>query len=77
MSVPVCLKTGSTVWHFSRYYLGSEPYVRRGSPPIMQRVLGPALVVTSAGVLATGVLLAVTGPGLRVQKLHQYFFLLG
>jgi hypothetical protein len=30
---PVCLKTGSTVWRFSRYYLGSEPYVRRGSRP--------------------------------------------
>lgn len=73
---PVCLKTGSTVWRFSRYYLGSEPYVRRGPPPTAQRVLGPALVITSAGVLATGVLLAVTGPGLRLQKLHQYFFLL-
>ena len=27
---PVGLKIGSTVWRFSRYYLGSEPYVRRG-----------------------------------------------
>jgi hypothetical protein len=73
---PVCLKIGSTVWRFSRYYLGSEPYVRRGPPPMLQRVLGPALVITSAGVLGTGVLLALTGPGLRLQKLHQYFFYL-
>jgi hypothetical protein len=73
---PVCLKIGSTVWRFSRYYLGSEPYVRRGPPPTLQRVLGPALVITSAGVLGTGVLLALTGPGLRLQKLHQYFFYL-
>jgi hypothetical protein len=73
---PVCLKTGSTVWRFARYYLGSQPYVRRGPPPTLQRVLGPALVITSAGVLATGVLLAVTGPDFRLQKLHQYFFYL-
>ncbi len=73
---PVCLKTGSTVWRFSRYYLGSQPYVRRGAPPTLQRVLGPALVITSAGVLGTGILLALTGPDLRWQKLHQYFFLL-
>ena len=73
---PVCLKIGSTVWRFSRYYLGSEPYVRRGPPATLQRVLGPVLVITSAGVLGTGVLLALTGPGLRLQKLHQYFFYL-
>jgi hypothetical protein len=73
---PVCLKTGSTVWRFCRYYLGSAPYVRRGPPPTLQRVLGPALVIASAGVLGTGVLLALTGPDLRLQKLHQYVFLL-
>jgi hypothetical protein len=73
---PVCLKIGSTVWRFSQYYLGSQPYVRRGPPPMLQRVLGPALVIASAGVLGTGVLLALSGPDLRLQKLHQYFFLL-
>lgn len=73
---PVGLKIGSTVWRFCRYYLGSEPYVQRGPPPTLQRVLGPVLVLTSAGVLGTGVLLALTGPGLRLQKLHQYFFYL-
>ena len=73
---PVCLKTGSTVWRFSRYYLGSQPYVRRGPPPTLQRVLGPVLVLTSAGVLGTGVLLAVTGPGSSWGRLHQLFFYL-
>jgi hypothetical protein len=38
----------------------SAPYVRRGPPPTPQRVLGPALVLTSAAVLGTGVLLAFT-----------------
>lgn len=73
---PVCVKIGSTVWRFCRYYLGSEPYVRRGPPPMTQRVLGPALVVTSAGVLGTGVLLAVGGPGGGWEKPHQMFFYL-
>ena len=73
---PVCLKIGSTMWRFARYYLGSQPYVQRGPPPTLQRVLGPALILASAGVLGTGVLLALTGPDLRLQKLHQYFFLL-
>jgi hypothetical protein len=73
---PVCVKIGSTVWRFCRYYLGSEPYVRRGPPPMTQRVLGPALVVTSVGVLGTGVLLAVGGPGGAWEKPHQLFFYL-
>ena len=73
---PVALKIGSTVWRFIRYYTGSEPYVHRGPPPTPQRVLGPALVLTSAAVLGTGVLLAFTGPDLVWQKLHQLSFYL-
>jgi hypothetical protein len=71
---PVCLKIGSTVWRFARYYAGSEPYVRRGPPPTPQRVLGPVLIITSVGVLGTGVLLAFSGPGGPWGKLHQLFF---
>jgi hypothetical protein len=73
---PVSLKIGSTFWRFGRYYLGSQPYVRRGPPPTRQRILGPALVLTSVGVLATGVLLAFEGPGSNWGKLHQEFFYL-
>ena len=73
---PVCLKIGSTVWRFARYYTGSEPYVRRGPPPTMQRVLGPVLIITSVGVLGTGVLLAFSGPGGPWGRLHQLFFYL-
>jgi hypothetical protein len=73
---PVCLKVGSTVWRFLRYYTGSEPYVRRGPPPMLHRVLGPLLILTTAGVLGTGVILAVTGPDLMWQKLHQRLFYL-
>ena len=73
---PVCLKIGSTVWRFARYYIGSEPYVRRGPPPTLQRVLGPVLIITSVGVLGTGVLLAFSGPGGPWGRLHQLFFYL-
>ena len=73
---PVCLKIGSTVWRFARYYTGSEPYVRRGPPPTLQRVLGPVLIITSVGVLGTGVLLAVSGPGDPWGRLHQLSFYL-
>lgn len=73
---PVCLKIGSTVWRFLRYYTGSAPYVRKGPPPLLHRVLGPLLILATAGVLGTGVILAVTGPDLQWQKLHQRIFYL-
>ena len=73
---PVCLKVGSTVWRFIRYYTGSQPYVRRGPPPTLERILGPILILTSLAVLGSGVMLAVTGPGLSWQKIHQRSFYL-
>jgi hypothetical protein len=73
---PVCLKIGSTVWRFARYYLGSEPYVRRGPPPALQRVLGPLLILTSLAVLGTGVMLAVTANEVPWGQLHHLCFYL-
>jgi hypothetical protein len=73
---PVCLKTGATIWRFARYYLGSAPYVRRGPPPTLQRILGPLLILTSAGVLGTGVMLAVTGNEIPWGQLHHLCFYL-
>jgi hypothetical protein len=43
---------------------------------MLQRVLGPVLVITSVGVLGTGVLLAFSGPAGAWGKLHQLFFYL-
>lgn len=73
---PVCLKIGSTIWRFCRYYLGSQPYVRRGPPPTLQRVLGPLLILTSVAVLGTGVMLAIKGPTGQWEQLHQRSFYL-
>jgi hypothetical protein len=69
---PALLKTGTTGWRIVRYYtalLGrstrslaaTSAYRRAGPPPMLLRVLGPFVVLTTLGVLATGVLLIAIG----------------
>jgi hypothetical protein len=60
---PVLLKMGSTGYRFARYYTGSDPYVREGPPALLLRLLGPVVIITSLGVIGSGVALAITGPG--------------
>jgi len=60
---PVVLKIGSTIYRFVGYYTHSTPYVRKGPPSPVLRVLGPLVVMTSVAVLGTGVMLAVAGRG--------------
>lgn len=60
---PVTLKIASTGYRIVRYYTGSVPYVRKGPPAWPMRLLGPLVIGTSLGVLGTGVMLAVAGPG--------------
>ena len=84
---PALLKTGSTGWRFTRYYLGHRPYVEAGPPVLLLRLLGPLVVLSTLGLLGTGVLLIVLGeeggraelvtvPGLQVDwvTLHQGWF---
>jgi len=59
---PVVLKICSTVYRFVRYYSGAGPYVRKGPPAPLLRLLGPFVIITSLAVLGTGVALAVVGP---------------
>jgi len=56
---PVCLKIGSTVYRFSRYYTRHEPYVRKGPPHPLLRVIGPFIVLSTVAVIGTGVLLGL------------------
>ena len=57
---PVLLKSGSTIYRFSRYYAGAEPYVRKGPPHPILRVIGPLVIISSLLVLGSGLgLLAV------------------
>jgi hypothetical protein len=60
---PVVLKIGATLYRFVRYYTRSEPYLRKGPPAPLLRLLGPLVILTSIAVLGTGVMLAVAGPG--------------
>ncbi len=60
---PVALKAGSVMYRFARYYTGSAPYRRKGPPALLLRLLGPVIMLLTACVFGSGVLLAVTGPG--------------
>jgi hypothetical protein len=75
---PVLLKCASTVYRFARYYAGAEPYVRKGAPPLVLRVLGPAVIGTSLAVIGTGIVLIYTGPrhGDLWLTLHKASFIL-
>ena len=58
---PVALKIGTVLYRFARYYSGAPEYRRQGPPAPLLRLLGPFVLVTSVGVIGTGVMLAVTG----------------
>jgi hypothetical protein len=60
---PVLLKIGSTLYRFARYYKGAEPYVRKGPPHLILRVLGPLVTISTLLVLGTGVALLAVHPG--------------
>ena len=74
---PVLLKTVSTVYRFVRYYTRAAPYVEKGPPHPLLRILGPVVIASSLAVLGTGIgLLAVTPdePGLLLQA-HKASFI--
>jgi hypothetical protein len=60
---PVSLKACSVLYRFVRYYTGSAPYRRKGPPAPLLRVIGPVIMLLTACVFGSGVMLAVTGPG--------------
>ena len=47
---------------FARYYTGSEPYRRNGPPAPLLRLIGPIIMLLTACVFGSGIMLAVTGP---------------
>jgi hypothetical protein len=73
---PVVLKMSSTGYRFARYYTATAAYRRKGPPVIALRVLGPVVVLSTVGVLATGVVLLALGPSSRDTWLlpHKVFF---
>ncbi|WP_249010213.1 hypothetical protein [Conexibacter sp. DBS9H8] len=59
---PVGLKLATTGYRFTRYYTGSAVYRRKGPPHPMLRILGPFVILTTLGVLFSGLLLLLVGP---------------
>lgn len=59
---PVLLKCASTGYRFVRYYGRSLPYVEKGPPNPVLRVLGPVVILSSLAVLGTGIGLIFAGP---------------
>ncbi len=59
---PALLKTVTTGWRILRYYSGANSYRQAGTPPLLLRLLGPLVVLTTLAVLGTGVILIVIGP---------------
>jgi hypothetical protein len=75
---PVLVKIGSTGYRFARYYLGAPAYRRKGPPPVLLRLLGPAVVILTLMVLASGVALLLVPPSWSGQLLfvHKASFVL-
>jgi hypothetical protein len=58
---PVALKLASTGRRFAGYYLGDPRYREAGPPPILLRLIGPLVVLSTVGLLGTGVELWLFG----------------
>lgn len=74
---PILLKIGSTVWRFSRYYLGDPAYRRKGPPPPILRLIGPVVVVLTFAVFGTGIALLLGPRSWRSEllQLHRDTFI--
>jgi hypothetical protein len=83
----VLLKTATTGWRIARYYVGSADYRQAGPPPLLLRLLGPIVVLTSLAIVGSGLALIALGQsaftpiftvaGFRVSALtiHQASFI--
>lgn len=61
--VPTALaKTASTGWRIFRFYIGAPAYRQAGPPPLLLRLLGPLVVLTTLAVLGSGLALIALGP---------------
>lgn len=69
MIPPALFKTATTGWRIARYYLGNPAYRRAGPPPMLLRLLGPLVVLSTLALLASGLLLVLLGPAAGRQSL--------
>lgn len=73
---PLLLKMGATGWRFLRYYTRVPAYVRWRPPPLVLRVLGPVLLVTTLVMVGSGIGLVVAGPLQSLLLTHVFSALL-
>jgi len=59
---PALAKTATTGWRILRYYTGNRAYRQAGPPPLLLRLLGPVVVLTTLTVLSSGLVLIAVGP---------------
>src|SRR3954452_21228589 len=80
---PALLKTASTGWRFLRYYMRGRPYLEAGPPILPLRLLGPLVVISTLGLLGSGLVLIALGEqrsredaiaGMSWTNLHQALF---
>src|ERR1700689_1966998 len=60
---PVTLKAASVMYRFARYSTGGAAYRRKGPPAPLMRMIGPIIVLLTACVFGSGIMLAVPSPG--------------
>jgi len=80
---PALLKTASTGWRFLRYYTRGRPYVEAGPPIMPLRLLGPVVILSTLGLLGSGLVLIAIGQdrsrqdgvlGFSWVNIHQALF---
>jgi hypothetical protein len=74
---PIVLKLLSTGYRFVRYYTSDPDYRRKGPPATALRILGPVVVILTAVVFATGIVLLLLGRSSRgpFVLLHKVSFI--
>ncbi|MBA3809601.1 MAG: hypothetical protein H0X28_14600 [Solirubrobacterales bacterium] len=73
---PVLLKMTTTGYRFIRYYTNSAPYVRKGAPPALLRMVAPMVLLSTLVVFGSGVALLFVGPSSRdtLLPIHKVSF---
>ena len=74
---PLALKVATTGYRFLRYYTGSAPYVEKGPPPTLLRLIAPMVVLSTVAVMLSGVWLLLAGPSSRdsLLPIHKASFI--
>jgi hypothetical protein len=70
--IPTGIKVAATVYRFAKYYLKSPDYVRKGPPQLVLRIIAPFLVMNTAFILLSGILIPLAGSSRHlIEGLHK------